>query len=179
MTALEVCQPQGSLLRFVLNKHLILRLIPDYRYGSGLKLFRKRLLTPFSLSGRGLQVLLLFTSTRTENSSCTHLDTSRLLFSESRASAPPGGPMLRWFIILKRPHSQVSVCFTSCSFCLVLIIVKSGLFIDGILVETLTWAYPRPDLSAQSVEYAVGSNDPDAQMSWCIATAYLIARPLG
>ncbi len=116
MTALEVCQPQGSLLRFVLNKHLILRLIPDYRYGSGLKLFRKRLLTPFSLSGRGLQVLLLFTSTRTENSSCTHLDTSRSLFSESRASAPPGGPMLRWFIILKRPHSQVSVCFTSCCF---------------------------------------------------------------
>ncbi|KAK0199746.1 beach-domain-containing protein [Desarmillaria ectypa] len=53
------------------------------------------------------------------------------------------------------------------------------LFIDGILVETLTWAYPRPDLSAHSVEYVIGSNDPEAQMSWCVATAYLIARPLG
>lgn len=64
-------------------------------------------------------------------------------------------------------------------FCSVLIIVYLGLFIDGILVETLTWVYPRADLSAHSVEYVVGSNDPEAQMSWCIATAYLIARPLG
>ncbi|KAK0186450.1 beach-domain-containing protein [Armillaria mellea] len=53
------------------------------------------------------------------------------------------------------------------------------LFIDGILVEALTWAYPRPDLLTHSVEYVVGSNVPEAQMSWCIATAYLVARPLG
>ncbi|KAG7440786.1 beach-domain-containing protein [Guyanagaster necrorhizus] len=53
------------------------------------------------------------------------------------------------------------------------------LFIDGVLVETLMWAYPRSDLSAQSVEYVVGSSDSEAQMSWCIATAYLITRPLG
>lgn len=45
--------------------------------------------------------------------------------------------------------------------------------------DTLAWAYPKPVFSASSTQYVLGSDDPEAQMSWCIATAYFIALPLG
>ncbi|KAF9029661.1 hypothetical protein BDZ89DRAFT_1159737 [Hymenopellis radicata] len=53
------------------------------------------------------------------------------------------------------------------------------LFIDGVMNDSLTWAYPKSLFSATSTEYVLGSEDADAQMSWCIATAYFVSLPIG
>ncbi len=53
------------------------------------------------------------------------------------------------------------------------------MFVDGVMNDSLTWAYPKSVFSAASTEYVLGSEDSDAQMSWCIATAYLISLPIG
>ena len=45
--------------------------------------------------------------------------------------------------------------------------------------DTLTWPYPKPVFYASSTEYVLGSEDAEAQMSWCIATAYFISLPIG
>ncbi|KAF9014685.1 beach-domain-containing protein [Hymenopellis radicata] len=53
------------------------------------------------------------------------------------------------------------------------------LFMDGVMNDSLTWAYPKSLFSATSTEYVLGSEDADAQMSWCIATAYFVSLPIG
>ncbi|GLB40924.1 putative WD40 repeats [Lyophyllum shimeji] len=52
------------------------------------------------------------------------------------------------------------------------------LFVDGVLSDTLNWAYPKPE-TPQPGAYIIGDASTSAQMSWCIASAYLLTIPLG
>ncbi|KAH7092832.1 beach-domain-containing protein [Auriculariales sp. MPI-PUGE-AT-0066] len=51
------------------------------------------------------------------------------------------------------------------------------LFVDGALVDAVNWAYPRID--AAGVEYVLGDEDGAGAARCCIASAYLLAMPLG
>ncbi|KAF5370942.1 hypothetical protein D9615_009793 [Tricholomella constricta] len=51
-------------------------------------------------------------------------------------------------------------------------------FVDGVLSDTLHWTYPKAE-PAQSGSYIIGDASSTAQMSWCIASAYLLTHPLG
>jgi hypothetical protein len=55
----------------------------------------------------------------------------------------------------------------------------SGLFVDGILTDTLDWSYPKPESSAQMGTFVIGDASENAKMSWCLASCYLISTPLG
>ncbi|TFK65264.1 beach-domain-containing protein [Pluteus cervinus] len=52
-------------------------------------------------------------------------------------------------------------------------------FIDGVQLDTLHWAYPKSDYSGQTIAYTIGDASSSAQMSWCIASAHFTAAPLG
>ncbi|KAH9965265.1 beach-domain-containing protein [Russula dissimulans] len=52
-------------------------------------------------------------------------------------------------------------------------------FVDGVLIDLMNWAYPRPEMTAQTGTYAIGDDSEDASMSWCVASATLLSRPLG
>ncbi len=54
-----------------------------------------------------------------------------------------------------------------------------GFFIDGVLVDLVNWAYPRPETTAQTGTFTVGDDSEEASMSWCVASATLLSRPLG
>jgi hypothetical protein len=54
-----------------------------------------------------------------------------------------------------------------------------GLFVDGILTDTLNWNYPGPESSAQLGTYEIGDTSEKARMSWCLASSYLLSAPLG
>jgi len=56
---------------------------------------------------------------------------------------------------------------------------SSGLFVDGALSDTRNWKYPKPESTSQTGAYVIGDVSKEAKMSWCIASAYLIASPLG
>ncbi|KAJ7201121.1 beach-domain-containing protein [Mycena pura] len=53
------------------------------------------------------------------------------------------------------------------------------LYIDGVLVDTLNWSYPKPESQPQAVRYVIGEDGKKTRMSWCFASAHLIASPLG
>lgn len=53
-----------------------------------------------------------------------------------------------------------------------------GLFIDGVLSDSVNWQYPKLD-SSKVGHYTVGDTNEFAQMSWCMASAYLISAALG
>lgn len=55
----------------------------------------------------------------------------------------------------------------------------TGLFIDGVLSDSLNWQYPKMDGSSKMGHYMVGDVSETAQMSWSIASAYLISNALG
>ncbi|KAJ7579061.1 beach-domain-containing protein [Mycena floridula] len=50
------------------------------------------------------------------------------------------------------------------------------LFVDGVLMDVLNWSYPRAE-AAQAVDYILGDAE-ETKMSWCLASAHLIALPL-
>ncbi|KAI0067044.1 beach-domain-containing protein [Artomyces pyxidatus] len=52
-------------------------------------------------------------------------------------------------------------------------------FVDGVLIDLVNWSYPKPDYIAQTGAYILGDDSDDAQMSWCVASATLISKPLG
>ncbi|KAI0300557.1 beach-domain-containing protein [Multifurca ochricompacta] len=52
-------------------------------------------------------------------------------------------------------------------------------FVDGVLIDLMSWDYPRPELSGQIGTYVVGDDSQDASMSWCMASATLLSKPLG
>lgn len=93
--------------------------------------------------------------------------------------------------------------FTANSYCFLL-----GLYIDGAFIEGVNLTYPRAESSSSSsgvgVKYAIGDFGPsssplspffdmadtdrakdkgdkekEAAMSWCLASAYFLALPLG
>lgn len=57
--------------------------------------------------------------------------------------------------------------------------VALGLFIDGVLNDTINWGYPKADVATKSGTYTVGNSSEEAQMSWCLASSYLLSVPLG
>jgi hypothetical protein len=46
-------------------------------------------------------------------------------------------------------------------------------------MDSVHWAYPRSESAAQLGAYIVGDSSEDAKLSWCLASAYLFALPLG
>ena len=60
-----------------------------------------------------------------------------------------------------------------------LLTTPSGLFVDGALSDTLNWSYPKPEPTLQTGAFVIGDASKGAKMSWCIASAYLIASSLG
>lgn len=52
-----------------------------------------------------------------------------------------------------------------------------GLFVDGTLVDSLQWQYPRGDANVDR-PYIVGDRSSDAVLNWCMASAYLFSQPL-
>lgn len=56
-----------------------------------------------------------------------------------------------------------------------------GLFIDGVLTDTLNWFYPKASTSVAqpAIEYIIGDNSEGVTMSWCFSSCYMIALPLG
>ena len=50
---------------------------------------------------------------------------------------------------------------------------------DGVLIDLMSWAYPRPESSPQIGTYAIGDDSEEASMSWCMASAILLSKPLG
>ena len=59
------------------------------------------------------------------------------------------------------------------------LIIMSGLFVDGALCDMLSWPYPKPESSLQTGTYTIGDTSEAADMSWCLASANLLATPLG
>ncbi|KAH9896772.1 beach-domain-containing protein [Cubamyces lactineus] len=52
------------------------------------------------------------------------------------------------------------------------------LFVDGHMVDSVNWQYPRGDTNGIDRPYTIGDNSPDACLNWCLASAYLISLPL-
>ncbi|KAF8154493.1 hypothetical protein B0H34DRAFT_660452 [Crassisporium funariophilum] len=52
------------------------------------------------------------------------------------------------------------------------------LYVDGVFVEGLSWPFPRSDSGFQIGKYSIGDVSGKAKMSWCFASAYLLATPL-
>ncbi|KAI0029515.1 beach-domain-containing protein [Vararia minispora EC-137] len=52
------------------------------------------------------------------------------------------------------------------------------LYIDGTLVELLNWAYPRYESAAQTCSYVFGEGSDDGELSWCMASATVLSKPL-
>jgi hypothetical protein len=51
--------------------------------------------------------------------------------------------------------------------------------VDGVLIDMMSWAYPRPESTAQTGLYVIGDDSEEASMSWCMASATLLSKPLG
>ncbi|RPD65419.1 beach-domain-containing protein [Lentinus tigrinus ALCF2SS1-7] len=51
------------------------------------------------------------------------------------------------------------------------------LFIDGMMVDSLQWQYPRGDANVDR-PYIVGDSSTGAVLNWCMASAYLLSQPL-
>ncbi|KAF8208087.1 hypothetical protein K438DRAFT_1667321 [Mycena galopus ATCC 62051] len=53
------------------------------------------------------------------------------------------------------------------------------LYIDGVLNDGLNWNYPKFEPQPQAVKYILGDDSKKTRMSWCIASAHLMAFPFG
>ncbi|KAI0746713.1 beach-domain-containing protein [Daedaleopsis nitida] len=51
------------------------------------------------------------------------------------------------------------------------------LFVDGGMVDSVQWQYPRGDANVDR-PYIIGDSSSDACLNWCIASAYLFSLPL-
>jgi hypothetical protein len=73
------------------------------------------------------------------------------------------------------PKSTLGRFITSLTY----LIVIPGFFIDGVLIDLVNWAYPRPETTAQTGTYAIGDDSEEGSMSWCVASATLLSKPIG
>ncbi|KAF7343336.1 hypothetical protein MVEN_01765900 [Mycena venus] len=53
------------------------------------------------------------------------------------------------------------------------------LYIDGVLNDGMNWNYPKFESQPQAVRYVLGDDSKKTRMSWCIASAHLMAFPFG
>ena len=63
--------------------------------------------------------------------------------------------------------------------CAVVLKYRLGLFVDGVLIDTINWTYPKAEGTPQTGTYTIGDSSESACMSWCLASCYLISTPLG
>jgi len=80
----------------------------------------------------------------------------------------------------KHRTSHGSICMSFKNFptgCLTLS-YELGLFVDGILSDTLRWIYPKLD-EASPATFKVGDDVAAVDSSWCLASAYLLSVALG
>ena len=73
------------------------------------------------------------------------------------------------------PKSTFGPFLTSLTY----LIIMPGFFIDGVLIDLVNWAYPRPETTAQTGTYAIGDDSEEGSMSWCVASATLLSKPIG
>ncbi|KAI9451783.1 beach-domain-containing protein [Russula earlei] len=52
-------------------------------------------------------------------------------------------------------------------------------FVDGVLIDLMNWVYPPPETAAQTGTYTIGDDSEEGSMSWCVASATLLSKPLG
>ncbi|KAI0646236.1 beach-domain-containing protein [Trametes meyenii] len=52
------------------------------------------------------------------------------------------------------------------------------LFVDGTMVDSVNWPYPRGDTNGAERPYTMGDSSSDACLNWCLASAYLFSVPL-
>ncbi|THV04025.1 beach-domain-containing protein [Dendrothele bispora CBS 962.96] len=52
------------------------------------------------------------------------------------------------------------------------------LFVDGVLNDHVNWYYPKPDSSSSSIRFIIGDDTKDSELSWCIASSYLLSLPI-
>ncbi|KAJ6565477.1 beach-domain-containing protein [Mycena vulgaris] len=53
------------------------------------------------------------------------------------------------------------------------------LYIDGVLNDGFNWNYPKFESQPQAIKYVLGDDSKKTRMSWCIASAHLMAFPFG
>ncbi|KAF7329558.1 hypothetical protein MKEN_00218700 [Mycena kentingensis (nom. inval.)] len=53
------------------------------------------------------------------------------------------------------------------------------LYVDGVLNDGLNWSYPKFESQPQPLRYVIGEDQARTRLSWCIASAHLMAFPLG
>lgn len=46
------------------------------------------------------------------------------------------------------------------------------------MVELLNWPYPKSESQAQACSYVLGEDSDDGELSWCLASATMLAKPL-
>lgn len=108
----------------------------------------------------------------------------------SYGQSPPGVitksnfPKSRWLhiAVVHYPHQGSHPNMSShCSWHLLLtyLIIMSGFFIDGVLIDLVNWAYPRLETTAETGTFMIGDDSEQASMSWCVASATFLSRPLG
>ncbi|KAH7926600.1 beach-domain-containing protein [Leucogyrophana mollusca] len=52
------------------------------------------------------------------------------------------------------------------------------LFVDGILTDSLQWAYPKVDDTSGTATFVLGEVSTSSDMAWCIASSYLLSVTL-
>jgi hypothetical protein len=55
----------------------------------------------------------------------------------------------------------------------------AGLFIDGVLNDTINWPYPKAEGAPQIGKYTIGDDSEATKMSWSMASSYMLSVPLG
>ena len=92
-------------------------------------------------------------------------------------------PTSRWFhlAVVHYPHRGSHPNLRPYHFFLSLtyLISSPGFFVDGVLIDLMSWTYPRPESSPQIGTYVIGDDSEEASMSWCMASAILLSKPLG
>jgi hypothetical protein len=84
---------------------------------------------------------------------------------------------LRWSIT--PIEGRTLICVRAIPCVSTYLIVTPGFFVDGVLIDLMDWAYPRPEMAAQSGTYMIGDDSEGASMSWCVASATLLSIPIG
>lgn len=52
------------------------------------------------------------------------------------------------------------------------------IFTDGAVTDALNWAYPKAEANRHSGLFVIGDSSSDVPLSWCVASACLVASPL-
>ncbi|KAL1717715.1 beach-domain-containing protein, partial [Schizophyllum commune] len=52
------------------------------------------------------------------------------------------------------------------------------LFIDGVMTDSASNMYPRPESGARTFKYCIGSKGKESKLNWCLASATLLSQPL-